>query len=211
MSVPYQNEDGKTIKHTDGVQSLFKSHIKRFYLWLEWRKVNDGKPDEQKVDIRSVNYPYKVAWIKSPMAPNKLQFEDLPTEQEVRAMAQTVKSQRDRALILVTWETGASPIEILSVRIEDVAFDQRGAEVSFSMYRDENNEDNQLKTFYRYRQVPIAASVADLQIWLSMHPQKGNLNAPLWLSTGVDDGKLSYQQFHTIIKRAAKRAGIPRA
>ena len=62
MSLPYQNEDGKTIKHTDGVQSLFKSQRARFIdndpleydvevskMRIWWLENNGERVDETKV------------------------------------------------------------------------------------------------------------------------------------------------------------------
>lgn len=197
-----------TIHHTESTLTTYRAHIKRFFLWLEWIRVNEGKKDEEKVTIDRVAVPFKVSWIKTPMTVNKLTFEDLPTEEEILRIAQCTKTQRDRSMILVTWETAGSPIEVLGLRIKDVAFDQYGGEVTFALYGDERNEKNQLKTPYRYRTIPIVSSVPDLLLWISMHPNKDNPEAPLWLSNGVDGGKLSYPQFNHIIKRAVKKAGI---
>jgi integrase/ribosomal protein L40E len=192
-----------TVKHTEATLTTYKAHIKRFFLWLEWIRVNQGKTDEEKVTIDKVNVPFKVSWIKTPMMGNKLTFKDLPTEEEVLKIAECMTNQRDRAMVLVTWECAGSPIEILGLRIKDVIFDQYGGQVTFALYK-----DNKLKTAYRYRTVPIVSSVPDLLLWISMHPNRNDGEAPLWLSNGVDGGKLSYPQFNHIIKKAVKRAGI---
>jgi integrase len=194
------------VKHTEATLMTYKAHIKRFFLWVEWMRVNKEKTEEEKVTIDKITVPFKVAWIKTPIVPNKLTFEDLPTEQEVLRIAQNTKTQRDRTMVLVTWETAGSPIEVLGLRIKDVAFDQYGGEVTFALYKDAGNEKNQLKTPYRYRTVPIVSSVPDLLLWISMHPNKDNPEAPLWLSNSVDGGKLSYPQFNNVIKKAVKRA-----
>ena len=104
--------------------------------------------------------PYCVRWIKNGIVDNSTEFEDLLTEEEVRRVVGCVETQRDRALLLTLWKTGASPIEILNSRIKDVTFNQYGGIVTFRRYkRGRNKGVNKLKTPYRYRQVPIATNV----------------------------------------------------
>jgi len=108
---------------------------------------------------------------------------------------------------MTLWETGASPIEVLNMRVKDVTFNQYGGLVMFSRYTSRRiKKVNKLKTPYRYRTVPIATSVPDLQLWLSMHPNKDEPEVPLWLSQRR--GGLSYNQLNLIFKQAVKRAGI---
>ena len=45
-------------------------------------------------------------------------------EEEGLQIVQCTKTQRDRAMILVTWETAGSPIEVLGLRIKDEALRQ---------------------------------------------------------------------------------------
>ena len=203
-----QNFIAKEAKHhEEGTIALYKQQIKRFFRWLEWVEVNKAKPDEEKEDIKDVKPPYKVRWIKFVTAEPELEFEDLPTDEEIKRIAECVSTQRDRALLLTLWETGASPIEILGLRVKDVTFNQYGATVRFRRYtRSRTRQVNKLKTPYRYRQVPIATSVPDLQLWLSMHQQKDNPEAPLWLSQM--GGALSYSEFYRKFKLAVKKSGI---
>jgi hypothetical protein len=39
--------------HTEGVISLYKTQLKRFFKYLEWVKVNREKGDEEKEDVRN--------------------------------------------------------------------------------------------------------------------------------------------------------------
>ena len=196
----------KKLRDTDGTVMLRQVHIKRFFRWIKWVEVNENKRDEEQVDIKSVEPPYCVRWIKQRYVESDIEFEDLPTEEEVLRIASCVNSQRDRALILSLWETGSSPIEILSLRVKDLTFNQYGAVVKFRRYKRKRTEVNKLKTPYRYRSVPVATSVPDLQLWLSMHPQKDDPEAPLWLSR--KGGALSYVELYSKFKNAVKKARI---
>lgn len=126
------------------------------------------------------------------MVESDMTLEDLPTEEEVKRIASCVDRQRDRALILTLWETGASPIEILNLRVKDVAFNQYGAVVKFRRYTEGRTKQvNKPKTPYRYGLIQIASSAPDLQLWLSMHPNKDDGETPLWLSQKRREVKLS--------------------
>ncbi|MFX0202720.1 MAG: tyrosine-type recombinase/integrase [Candidatus Hodarchaeota archaeon] len=139
--------------------------------------------------------------------PAEVPYEDLPTEAEVLKMAQNVDRQRDRALILLTWETGASPIEILNLTVGNVTVNRYGAVISFPRYVDSKvKEQNQLKTEFRYRRIPVATSVPDLLTWLSMHPKKNAPSSPLFPS--AKGGGLSYIGFYRMLEKAKEKAGI---
>jgi integrase len=131
---------------------------------------NKDKTDEEKLDLKDVKAPYSVRWIKLQFPENHLNYSDLPTEEEVKKMAENVDTQRDRALLMVVWETGASPIELLGLRVKDIIFNQYGGLASFPKYTSRKTKQvNQLKTEFRYcyRTLPVASSVPDLQLWLT--------------------------------------------
>jgi integrase len=194
--------------YSESTIALQKGHIKRFFLWIEWVRINKDKPDEEKLDIKDINAPFNVRWIKTEIVGNKLEFGDLPTEEEVLKIVGCVEKQRDRAFILTSWETGASPVEVLGMRIRDVRFNQYGAQVSFNRYvSKKTNESHELKTKYRERTIPIVSAVPDLQLWLSMHPQRNDADAPIWWSR-QGGGALGYVVAQDIFKRACKRAEI---
>jgi len=86
-------------------------------------------------------------------------------------------------------------------------FSQYGAVVQFPRYTDiKTKTPVELKTEFRYRSVPIATSVPDLQLYMSMHPQKDDLDAPLWVSR--KGGSLGYDQTRRVFKKAVKKAGV---
>ena len=133
---------------------LRKAHLKRFFRWLHWHiQGEDGK-------LRSFMMPKCVEWIEVKHPDNNIEFEDLPSEQEILKISTFVETQRDRALILTLWETGAEPIAVLNLKVKDVLLNQYGAIITF------RPSSGKLKTEYRYRQIPIRSAVPDLQLWL---------------------------------------------
>ena len=173
---------------------LRKAHLKRFFRWLYWNiEGEDGK-------LRNFKMPKCVDWIEVKHPDNNWEYEDLPTEEEILKISTFVETQRDRALILTVWETGAEPIAVLNLRVKDVSFNQYGGVVSFK------RSSGKLKTKHRYRQIPIATAVPDLQLWLSMHPQKDKPEAPLWISRR--GGSIGYARLRAMFLKAAKKAKI---
>lgn len=173
---------------------LGKAHLKRFFRWLYWH--NSGEEE----DLRQFKMPKCVSWISVKHPDNEWEYEDLPTEEDILKISTFVETQRDRALILTLWETGAEPIAVLNLKIKDVEFNQYGGIVTFRL------SSGKLKTKYRYREIPIATSVPDLQLWLSMHPQKDDSNAPLW--TSRRGGALGYTRLRELFLKAKKKANV---
>jgi integrase/recombinase XerD len=159
----------------------YKVIIKIFYRWL--RKTED--------------YPEEVRWIKTGKRKNNTLPEELLTEEEVKRMVEAATNPRDKAFILVLYESGCRIGEILTLRIRNVQFDEYGAQLIVSG-----------KT--GMRRVRIIASAPKLAQWLENHPLKEDLDAPLWVSIGTRDrnSALSYSAAKAALKEIAKKAGI---
>src|SRR2546422_11367963 len=133
-----------------------KECIKQFYRWLK----NDD----------SEEYPPEVKWIKSKRTRrHSILPGTLLTEDEIKQMAESCPNQRDRALILLTYETGGRIGELLSLSVGAVAFDKYGAVLRV---------DGKTGA----RRVRVIFSAGALAEWLNHHPSKEELEAPLWTS-----------------------------
>jgi integrase/ribosomal protein L40E len=160
-----------------------KECIKRFYKWL--RNSED-------------DYPIEVKWIKATRKNNhKILPEHLLTEDEVKKLAEACQNQRDRTLILVTYETGCRVGEILTLRVGNIQFDQYGAVMV-------------VKGKTGPRRVRIIFSAKALSEWLNHHPARKDPQAPLWTSLeSVGSTKpLEYYAFRKMLSVVAKRVGI---
>lgn len=145
-----------------------KQCIKRFYKWL--RNVDD-------------DYPVEVKWIRAKRNNNhKILPEHLLTEDEIKKLAETCQNQRDRALILVLYETGCRVGEILTLKVSDVQFDTHGAVMI-------------LKGKTGPRRARIIFSAKALSEWLNHHPSRLSPEAPLW--TSFESGYDTYMNFQS--------------
>ena len=167
--------------YSDWTKHDYKVIIKIFYRWL--RKTED--------------YPEEVRWIRTGKKRNNTPPEELLTEEEVKRMVEAATNPRDKALILVLYESGCRIGEILSLGIRNVQFDEYGAQLIVHG-----------KT--GMRRVRIIASAPKLAQWLDNHPLKEDPDAPVWVSIGTRDrnSALSYSAAKAALNNIAEKAGI---
>ncbi|MEM2619567.1 MAG: tyrosine-type recombinase/integrase, partial [Candidatus Hadarchaeales archaeon] len=157
----------------------YKRRVKTFLRWIHQR---EGRP-----------VPEFVKNIKA-TKPKGLGCEVL-TREEVRRMVEATETQRDRALIYLLYDSGARVGELVSMRVKDVEFDQYGAVV-------------RVRGKTGKRRVRLIDSVPDLQLWINMHPNKEDPEAPLWPGRG---GKpIGIVRVEHMVRRYAEKAGIPK-
>lgn len=98
-------------RYSDWTKREYKIILRKFYKWL--RQTED--------------YPPEVKWIKiKDIKINEKLFGKILTKEEVEKLANTCENPRDRALILVLFESGCRIGEILPLKIGDVRFDNYG-------------------------------------------------------------------------------------
>jgi len=167
----------------DDTKRSEKECIKRFYKWL--------RDDEE-------GFPVEVRWIKSSRKNgHKILPETLLTEEEIKRLAEASQNQRDRALILLTYETGTRVGEILSLKVGNVRFDEYGA----IMIVDGKTGQRRVRTIF------AAKALSD---WLNHHPARDNPDSPLW-TTFEKAGSiqpLDYYAFRKMLFSTAHRIGI---
>lgn len=159
----------------------YKVILKIFYRWLR----------------RTEDYPEEVKWIKSSFRSNSMLPEEILTEDDIKKLVESAFSLRDKAFILVLYESGCRIGEILSLRIRNVQFDNYGAVLLVSGKTGD-------------RRVRIIASAPKLSAWLENHPLGDNVDAPLWVISGTRNRNsvFSYGAAKAVLKDVAKRAGL---
>lgn len=167
--------------YSDWTKRDYKIVLKKFFKWLR----------------KSEDYPEEVKWIKARIKKNNILPEELLTEEEVKLMAEHANNLRDKAFILVLYESGCRIGEMLSVKIRNVAFDKYGAQLIV------NGKTGS-------RRVRIIMSSPMLASWMNIHPLRNDPDSPLWISLGTNHRNfiLSYRATCEMLKEAAKRSGI---
>jgi len=169
--------------YSEWTKQDYRVVIKRFFKWF---KGNDEF------------YPPEVAWIKTTAKETRTCMpEDLLTPEDVKNIVEHAYESRDKAFIMLLYESGARIGELLNMRIKDVEFNSVGARISlFGKTGD--------------RRILVLNSVPYLSNWINNHPYKENRESFLWVSLGCRNfGKpVKYSTIKSLLKRLAKKAGI---
>lgn len=173
-------------RYNQGTTWLRKCGIKKFLKWVHTGDLNGG------------GYPRCVSWISTKRPKCDYGMEIL-SQAEVRTLIGSVGSQRDRALLFAGYEAGPRASELVNLKIRDLQFDSYGGIVRLG--RGPNAKTGE-------RRVRIFESTPDVQLWLSMHPDKDNPDAPLWPSR--EGGPIHRRTLGDIVRKYAERAGIKR-
>lgn len=107
--------------------------------------------------------------IKIKRQKNRLPVERLLSRIDIQNLVAACDTQRDRALVMLLWDTGCRINEILSRNVGNVEFDRYGA----VMVVDGKTGQRRLR---------LTACVGDLQTWINTHPMKEDPNAPLFIT-----------------------------
>lgn len=160
-----------------------KQAIRKFYKW----------------HLSEDEYLQTAAWIKIKRNVNRLKKpEQMITPEEMEKLSDNLMNIRDKALFNLLYDSGARIGEILTMKIEDLGFDQYGAKCRVTG-----------KTGYRTIRI-VGNSVPYLKDWLRSHPKGSSPDSWLFVSIGGDryGEQLNYAQVSTTLKKACKRAGI---
>jgi integrase len=128
----------------------------------------------------------------------KLPTDRLLTRADVQRLVDACDRPRDRALLMLLWDSGARISEIVTLDIGHVEFDRYGAVVIV------NGKTGR-------RRVRLIAAAPELQTWLNQHPLKTNAAAPLFTTYNRYAAGTKRLAVHTIqntLKTIARRAGV---
>jgi integrase/recombinase XerD len=149
-----------TSSYTDHTKHDYKVIIRKYFQWLRSCDEEEGE------------FPVEVKWIKPAYKTKRLLPEELLTGEDLKKLGDAAENLRDRAFPLVHYESGGRIGETLSLRLRHVTFDKYGAVLMV---------DGKTGP----RRVRIIASAPALAAWLSIHPLRNDLNAPLWVGIGT--------------------------
>lgn len=173
---------GNSGRLSDRTIDTYKSFVRSFLRWVHNGTKLEAEAPECLGAIRRLRP--KPDFRKEVLSP-----------EEVRKIADACNNQRDRALILVGYESGARAGEILSLRLRDIELDRYGAVV---IVKGKTGE----------RRIRLVQSVPDLQLWLNIHPSRDNKDAPLWPSRWIKARSITTMHFYRLLVRHAKEAGV---
>lgn len=163
----------------------FKVVLKKFFKWL---KGNDE------------TFPDEVKWIKPTIRGGRRMLpEELVSEEEVKHMAEVAEHPRDKALVMVLYESGCRIGEILSLKLKNVQFDEYGAVLRVTGKTGD-------------RRVRVVSSAPLIASWIDVHPHRNDPNAGLWVGRyhRYADHTPTYESMVRCLHELARLAGITR-
>lgn len=157
--------------YSEATKGDIKKAIKKFWKW------KDGK---------NRSYPELVEWIDT-----YVPVKEIPaiTKPEVEKMIENSSNPRDKALIIVLFDSGARAEEILNVRLKKEHLYWKD-EVGCFMIRLEFSKT-------KPRTISLPLSTKFLREWLEVHPAKDNTEAQLF--------PMTYPAMKMIVYRLGKR------
>ncbi len=151
-----------------------------------WRFLNEGE------------LPKSVRWV-DPRNKNRERKEDkkVLTDEQKKNMIDLTTNQRDKTMLLILFDTGCRPGELISLKIKDVVFDQNGGVVKLKG-----------KTGERTRR--LFDSLPDVKLYLTFHKYKDNRESPLFynLSRQCYGKPITYQAIYYLFNNLKKQMGI---
>ncbi len=168
--------------YSEQTKKCFKVLLKKLYKYIRGL---EGKGE----------YPEEVKWISTTISRNHQKVPDeLINENEIENIIRSAQNTRDKALISILAESGCRVSEIGLMKIKNVSFEEYGTRIAVSG-----------KT--GSRKILVINSTPYLQEWINQHPLNNNSDSFLWYNP-LNSKYLSYTRITSILKTAAKRAGI---
>lgn len=174
------NSDG----YTESTKATYLKMLKKFY-----RK-------------RLPRSKFEKLWenVKIPNPKSSVTQADLITEPEMVQILENSKNARDRALFATLYDSGCRIGEILLMQIRNLSFDDYGAVLEVPWAG---------KTGRRTVRI-VGDSVPYLRAWLDNHPDRNNVDAPLFcnIADSIRGRPMTYDDVRSALQKTIRRAGI---
>lgn len=175
----------ETTNYAEWTKYEYKIVLKMYYKWLL------GNDEE---------FPKIIKWMVPKMKNEKSKLpEELISQEEVLKMSSSAEILRDKAFVLVLYESGCRIGEILTIQLKNVRFDQYGAIIRVSGKTGD-------------RRIRLISSASILASWVNTHPGSDDPEAMVWcqLANSARNTRLciGHRSVLSVIKRLARKAGI---
>lgn len=165
---------------TEGERRLF---LITFFEWFYQKKKED-------IDLIKDISIKNVTEMKLP--------EEILSPEEIKKMVQVADSFRDKALVILLYETATRKGEFLQLRIKHLELiNKEYGLITIPMGKTES------------RKLPIIYSIQHIQNWLNAHPNREDPNSPLFITQGAWLGRaLGEDGIKRLLKILGRKAGI---
>jgi site-specific recombinase XerD/ribosomal protein L40E len=142
-------------------------------------------------------YPEEVKWIRPRYKEKHKIPEEIITEEEIKTLSEKADNLRDKAFILVLYESGCRIGELLTLKIRNVQPVEHGMALTV------NGKTGT-------RRILIISSSPALANWLNLHPYRNNPDSLVWLGIGNrnKNDSLRYHAVLMLLRKLGRLAGI---
>jgi|GEM_PF-2054558 len=169
------NNFAVSLKESDKAESTVSNYLTSTKLFLNWLSPNNDFFKDIKIKDVKTNH----------------NGDEIINIEGVKQLLAACKSQRDRALIFLMWDTAGRLGEILNLNIKDLKIEKQGIQVHL------NGKTGP-------REVYLLDAVPDVKAWLNL--RGGELNDPLFPTP--KGTRLTHSGAQKLLKQLAKRAGL---
>ncbi|MCS3924392.1 tyrosine-type recombinase/integrase [Methanosalsum natronophilum] len=179
----------------------YKKFVKKFYGWY----VDENPLNATETELGNMRWysRLKLESIDSTVQPHEV----LTSEEIDRMLAVCSNNPRNKALIAVLADGGMRIGALGSCQIKHVQLNDTAAKIYIS-------KTSKSKKTADARGIPLTWSTGYLEHWISMHPQKNNPEAPLWVlnnrssSLSLDGKPMGYNTLRKALERIGAKAGV---
>lgn len=175
----------KTSKYSEPTKEDFITLMKTFYKWFRKNK----KLNPSLIEMLEYLDDYKYKRDK-----NKMENPVLLTEEDVSTLLKGCRNSRDKALIMVLWESGARTSELLSQKIKHRHDWDYGIKLDIPESKTEK------------RTLPLVKCVPYISTYMNEHPNPQNPESSLWVKG--DGSPLTYSSLRKLLNVAAKNSKL---
>lgn len=183
-------EHGAARGWEENTKNTYKRACKSFFKWY-YMEVLDYRDDDLP---RFIDREFTTTTPLDSVAP-----EDIPTEEEVKALMQAARNHRDRALIAVLANTGMRREEAVHLRKSHVIQDEFGVALQPQTAKKGRTD---------YRHIRLTWSRPAVIDWLNAHPMAA-ADAPLFCSLDKPYRRLQPGSVNNIFDRLLRYADLP--
>jgi len=169
--------------YAEKTKQIRKVVVKKFYQWL--------------YKMKKKKYPDCVDWISATLKNSKRNL-DILTREEVLNIANATDNLRDKAMILVLYESACRVSEICDLKIKDALFDEYGVVLTVFGKTGER----------KVRLLKSESAVYILRDWLNNHPYKDNTEKALFASRINNGDIITPDAVEAMLRKIKRKIGM---
>lgn len=198
--------------HKDDYNKITKQELENLILKIRNRYTGETPRDflvMLRIFIKSIKqdngeefeknqFPKIVSWIEPGHRIRKdIPISDILTENDIKKLSEKTTNLRDRALILLLYETGCRIGELMNIKNKDIRVDDYGLII-------------RLEGKTGVRHVRIVKNTSTIQNWFRMHPRNNDSNASFFCNiwSKKEGEPMTYNNIADMLKTVFRKTGI---